>query len=151
MLPNGTGHNVRNWLRGHLADSTGWLCYSQSTEFLGKTFLLFSSPLWGEFEFYALLRTKPVSLLALWVFVLMCWFCKWTLDPPMFPGFFTMWSMWSWRSFQDQLYSSLSSYRQPSRSQVRYCTQGVSEYPVLYPIMASCAAPRAHSFIPSSW
>lgn len=64
MLPNGTKYNVRNWLRGTWQTALGGLCYSQSTEFLGKTFLpsvfLLSG---GESESCVLLRTKPVSYL----------------------------------------------------------------------------------------
>ena len=125
---------------GYLADSTGRLCYSQSAEFLVKTALrswdfppLSFPPLWGESESCVLLRTKPVSLPALWVFVLMCWFCKWTPGPPNFSWlFFTVWSMWSWRNFQDHLIH-LSHFTGNQAEDKWGTEQGVSEYPFLYP------------------
>lgn len=107
------------------------LCYPRSTEFLVKASLrswdfppLSFPPLWEESESCVLLRTKPVSLSALWILVLMCWFCKWTPRPPNFSWLFYNVEYVILKELSRSSHSSLSFYRQPSRSQVRYCMRG---------------------------
>lgn len=100
---------------------------AQSTEFLGKTFLpQFSS---GEsLSLASCLELNQSPLLLHFEYLSLCAdSVNGPQTSPIFPGFFTMWSMWSWRSFQDHC---IHLYLTGNQAEAKWGTaQGVSEYP----------------------